>query len=67
MFTGISEAYKELVPTSEMELSVKLVNGLKYFFQGLILDIWPSSEYVCVYDNYLFVFTLYFVSGMVQP
>ena len=35
---------------------------------GLILHIWPSSEYVCVYENYPCLdFTLNFVSDMMQP
>ena len=37
---------------------------VNYYFKTLILDVWFSSGYACVHDNYLcFVLTLYFVSG----
>ena len=37
---------------------------INYYFKTLILDVWFSSGYACVHDNYLcFVLTLYFVSG----
>ena len=42
--------------------------GVNYFFKRLVLDVSPSSQYVCVCDNYFcFVLTFNFVSGMVQP
>ena len=38
------------------------LEAVNYIFKSLILDVLPSSEYICVYDSYLcFVLTLYLI------